>query len=61
MRRVLISPPHGMFHTHLLRGAALARACEGEDSDELCDKRKHHYLKFAHAHLLQRVAPAAST
>ena len=61
MRRVPVSPPHGMFYTHLLRGDALDEACLGEDTDELSNKRKRHYLEFARAHLLKRVAPAAST
>ena len=61
MRRVPIYPPHGIFHTHLLRGDALDEAYLGEDADELYDRRKHRYIKFACAHLLQRVAPAAST
>ena len=61
MRRVPISPPHDMFLTHLLEGAALDKACLGEDTDELCDRRKHRYSDFSHAHLLQRVAPATSS
>ena len=61
MRRVPVSPPNNMFHTHLFRGDALDEACLGEDADELCDRRKCRYSEFAHAHLLQRVAPAAST
>ena len=52
MRRVPISPPHGMVHTHLLRGDAFDEAYSGEDADELCDIRKHHYSEFTHAHLL---------
>ena len=52
MRRVPIFPPHGIFHTHLLRGDSLDDSCLGEDVDELCDRRKHRYLEFTHAYLL---------
>ena len=61
MRRVPAFPPHGIFHTHLLRGDALDEACLGEDADELRDRSKHRYSEFARTHLLQRVGLAAST
>ena len=61
MRRVHLHPPHGMFLTHLLEGAALDEAYLGEDVDELCDRRKHRYSEFAHTQLLQRVSPVASS
>ena len=57
-RRVPVAPPRGMFHTHLLRGEALAAAFRGTDADELCDRSKRRYLEFARAQLLQRVGPA---
>ena len=56
-RRVPVAPPRGMFHTHLLRGEALAAAYQGIDADELCDKSKRRYHEFARAQLLQRVGP----
>ena len=57
-RRVPITPPCRMFHTHLLRGEPLATAFRGTDADELCDRSKRRYLEFARAQLLQRVGPA---
>ena len=56
--RVLVPPPHGMFHAHLLRGKALAAAYQGIDADELYDRSKCRYHEFAHAQLLQPVGPA---
>ena len=61
MRRVPISPPYGMFHTHLLRGDAIDEVCLREDADEFWDKSKRRYSEFARVHLLQRVGPTAST
>ena len=59
-RRVPLSPPHGMFHGHLLRGEALATALRGTDAEGLRDMSQRRYLDFARAQLLQRVSPAAS-
>ena len=61
LRRVPVPPPHGMFHTHMLRGDALDEAWSKEDADEFRDRSKRRYSKFARTHLLQRVGPVAST
>ena len=57
-RRVPVAPPRGMFHTHLLRGEALAIAYQGTNADEVCDRSKRRYLEFTRAQLLQRVGLA---